>query len=876
MINTNTISSQVAANATKPDSKGEIKSEVREKLLDTKGTLSQTLKQSLINSTTNLLQEQFSPTQTNQKLQELVDKLLNQIQTNKDHNTSIMKQANTLNFAPNFANELKLLSSELAKSDVFSKLLDKINEILKPASEIKSNNLAPLFKNSGVFFETKLKNALNEEMLPKSFYSLINSAKSLSSEKILSEIWMLETQNLSTKDSLKELQNIINNNQVENKQVLQASNYKILLDLSSKLENFRNYINKNPMGAEGKVNQIANFILKTLNIIKSDFFATLAKPENLNLMHNTNSLNQATQGFERLETTLKNILNNTQNSQTQSTQGTTQNPNLQNLQNTTNPQNTPNLNNQNTQPNLQGVQQNQVQQTTQNQPNIQNQNNAQVNSQNQQTQNQQTAQANSQEMQQNQANQNQQVNTQNQTPNSQGVQNQAQQTTQNQPNLQNQNNPTQNNAQAQSQQGAQNPPNSQGVQQNQANQNQQVNTQNQQNQAQQTTQNQPNLQNQNNSTQNNAQAQSQQGAQNPPNSQGVQQNQANQNTTQQTNNQNPNLQNNQNTQGVQTQQNQPNQQTTQNQPNIQNQNNQTQNNAQVNSQNQQAQNQQNTQQTTQIPINSAQAKQNQAAQVNQALHNALKGVDIVKTHVAKNLAFKTEAGELSKVENLSKDLANLSRRINESLKQLEPQSQAAKTNLSELRILNNKLNISLKDLSNIGVKTQQDIANEIKNDVKSTLLQISNLAKNEGDEAVYNASNRLLAQIENNQLLSLANDTINTYLPFFWEDLNDSKVVFRRGKKDKFFAQIKLEFAHLGELEVLVCLNNEKYIDINIMAENVEFRKTIYEHAHELKRSINKAGLLSSNFFIGDIIRSKFDTKNLRNYDLQMGMDKKV
>lgn len=60
------------------------------------------------------------------------------------------------------------------------------------------------------------------------------------------------------------------------------------------------------------------------------------------------------------------------------------------------------------------------------------------------------------------------------------------------------------------------------------------------------------------------------------------------------------------------------------------------------------------------------------------------------------------------------------------------------------------------------------------------------------------------------------------------------------------------------------------------MAENIEFRKTIYENAHTLKRNINKAGLLSGNFFIGDIIKNKFDAKNIKNLDLEIGMDKKV
>ncbi|HDZ4998780.1 TPA: flagellar hook-length control protein FliK, partial [Campylobacter jejuni] len=261
---------------------------------------------------------------------------------------------------------------------------------------------------------------------------------------------------------------------------------------------------------------------------------------------------------------------------------------------------------------------------------------------------------------------------------------------------------------------------------------------------------------------------------------------------------------------------------------------------------------------------------------NQTMQNVFKNQEFIKQNIVKNLAFSVENLDLEQAQDLSKNLSNLSRRLNESLKELEPHTQNAKFNQAELKNLEHKLGLSVKDLAQIKPKTEQDITESLHHDVKSTLLQISNLAKNEGNEAIYNQANRLLAQIEINQLMSLANDSINTYLPFSWDDLNDSKIMFRRGKKDKFFAQIKLEFAKLGDLEILISLSNEKYIDIHIMAENIEFRKTIYKNAHELKRNINKAGLLSANFFVGDIIRSKFDTRNMKNLDLEMGMDKKV
>ncbi len=216
----------------------------------------------------------------------------------------MLKQGKNLNLAPNFANELKVLSTELAKSDTFTQVLDKLNQILKPASEIKNSNLAPLLKNSGIFFEAKLKDALNEELLPKSFHSLISMIKSLSSEKIGAQIAQLANANLSPKDTLKELRNIIYSNKNENKQILNQSSFKALLNLSSKLENFKNYIAKNPSHTQEKILPIASKIAKELNAIKNDFFKALNRPENL-MIKDTELLKQSAKAFEKLENTLK-------------------------------------------------------------------------------------------------------------------------------------------------------------------------------------------------------------------------------------------------------------------------------------------------------------------------------------------------------------------------------------------------------------------------------------------------------------------------------------------------------------------------------------------------------------------------------------------
>ncbi|EOH2515711.1 flagellar hook-length control protein FliK [Campylobacter jejuni] len=684
-----------------------------------KEALAQALKQNLglsKDASSEEILAKFVQNETGTKLKELVNKLLDQINAQKNPDSPVLKQGKNLNLAPNFANELKILSTELAKSDTFTQVLDRLNQILKPASEIKNNNLAPLFKNSGVFLEAKLKDALNEELLPKSFHSLLSTIKGLSSEKLSVQIAQLANTNLSPKDTLKELKNIINSSKNENKQILNQSSFKALLNLSSKLENFKNYISKNPSHAQEKITPIANKILKELNSIKNDFFKALNKPENL-MIKDPNILKQTATAFEKLENTLKNILGN-QAFKIQDKENILENL-LSNIENIKEEKLNHNTKNQDEEKHIKASKEDE---------NL----DSGIKTHEEDTQDTKN------DIQNNETENKLDNDIKNSTPNQEKTKDEKQEKSK------------------------------------------------------------ENIK------------------ENPKFYETKTENKTSINTN--TNTSNPNTNNTQNLNNTQ---------------NIQSNNNQT-------------------------------------------MQNIFKNQEFIKQNIVKNLAFNVENLDLEQVQDLSKNLSNLSRRLNESLKELEPYAQNAKLNQAELKNLEHKLNLSTKDLAQIKPKTEQDIAESLHHDVKSTLLQISNLAKNEGNEAIYNQANRLLAQIEINQLMSLANDSINTYLPFSWDDLNDSKIMFRRGKKDKFFAQIKLEFAKLGDLEILISLNNEKYIDINIMAENIEFRKTIYENAHELKRNINKAGLLSANFFVGDIIRSKFDTRNMKNLDLEMGMDKKV
>lgn len=721
MINTK-LNSQVATQRT--DLKNDLNLTKDKEKLSPNELLTQNLRQKLglskqMSPPDEALQK-FAQNELNQKLQEIVNKLLNQISTHKNPNSPILKQANLLNFAPNFVNELKLLSKELSKNENFAPLLNKIEILLKPVSEIKAKDLAPLLKNSGVFFEAKLKNALNEELLPKSFYKLINAIKSLSSEKIATQIATLADKSLSAKDSLRELASIIIQNKNENKNIVSHSIFKPLLELSQKLDNFKKYINKNPQLAESKIGSLAQNFAKELAKIKDDFIKILSKPENL-LVKDPVLLKQAMQSFEKLQNHLDKIIQKAESGVKIESEDL-----LKEL-----------LESQDEPLKTKG------ELKTQDEPK------EQIRDHKEEFKNE--------------------------------------------------------NEKIESEEEIERKFEKEEVQKEDFSKDEK-------------------LENAEKNVGENLEKDTEKNAENL------------------------------------------NKEVVKKQADIK---------EEPKEQKYQAK-----EQVREYPKEALKGgvKQEDRVQIpqNKAQESIFKQQEFTK-EVFKNLTFKVPQGQnLEGLENLSKDITTLNRKINENLKQLDPLAQNAKLNLNELKGLENKLIGAVKDLQNIRLKNVQDVSYEIQNDIKSTLLQVASQAKAENNDAIYNQANRLLAQIEMNQLMSLANDSINTYLPFSWEDLNESKIIFRRGKKDKFFAQIKLEFAKLGDLEILVSLNNEKYIDINIMAENKEFRKMIYENAHELKRNINKAGLLSSNFFVGDIIRSHFDPRDLRNYDLQMGMDKKV
>ncbi|WP_261544859.1 flagellar hook-length control protein FliK [Campylobacter lari] len=607
-----------------------------------------------------------------QKLQELLNKLLDQIKTNKDPDLAVLKNHKDLNFAPNFANEVKKLQAELSKNPEFEKLFKVLEDLVKPAKDINNKNLSSLVKNSGVFLEAKLNHSLKEQNLPQSFFNLLNTIKGATSENLKRDISNLDLKNLDTTSTLKELIHILQNHKKDNKISLENTNYKTLFKLFDKIENFKNYINKNPNSInQEKLQNIANNFIKNLSKNLALINKELAKPENIKIQ-NTHILKELSQNIKDLITLLKDIKNHKNKTET-------------------------------AQENL------------------------------------------------------------NKTPHTKDIKEELKE---------------------------------------------EIKT------PQKNTEDKKEIQQKQES---------------------IAKDKEIQNTKEEKTSQNKDIKENPKEEPKTPQKN------------------------------------------TEEPSKNDNKSQNLKAN-NTKLEDIFKSTsgkilleDIFKQNVSKNLNFSQNLQE-ELLNNLNKELGLIGRKLNEVLKALDPKNYEAKNSLDDIKNIEKKLELSIKDIGKITPKDTTEISSELQKDIKSTLLQVSNLAKNLDNENILNQANRLIAQLEFNQLLSLANNSIHTFLPFFWDNLEKSNVVFKRGKKDKFYAQINLEFEKLGKINVFLSLSNDKYIDINMMIENANFRKKLYERAHELKKALVKVGLLSSNFFISDIVKSKFHNQEEYN-DFNMGFD---
>jgi len=238
----------------------------------------------------------------------------------------------------------------------------------------------------------------------------------------------------------------------------------------------------------------------------------------------------------------------------------------------------------------------------------------------------------------------------------------------------------------------------------------------------------------------------------------------------------------------------------------------------------------------------------------ESLKNDLKMLNNIGDEAGLVKAFN-EVSDVSKEGSLQDKLQSAARRLAHSLSLADPEASTAKSDLTESKALLKQLKLATNDINNITTKSQSEISKVLNQDVKSTLLNISEKSQN---AQTVNAANKMISQIEMHQMVSSLQGGIQTYMPYIWDGVEGGNVAFKQGKKDKFYAQIDLNFKKFGQINVMVGLVDKRYIDLSVATQTNEFKELILSSSSELKQAISKLGLIVSNFNIKTLIISAY------------------
>ena len=256
----------------------------------------------------------------------------------------------------------------------------------------------------------------------------------------------------------------------------------------------------------------------------------------------------------------------------------------------------------------------------------------------------------------------------------------------------------------------------------------------------------------------------------------------------------------------------------------------------------------------------------------ESLKNDLKMLNNIGDEAGLVKAFN-ELSDVSKEGSLQDKLQSAARRLAHSLSLADPEASSAKSDLAESKALLKQLKLATNDINSITTKSQSEISKVLNQDVKSTLLNISEKSQN---AQIVNAANKMISQIEMHQMVSSLQGGIQTYMPYIWDGVEGGNVAFKQGKKDKFYAQIDLNFKKFGQINVMVGLVDKRYIDLSVATQTNEFKELILGNSSELKQAISKLGLIVSNFNIKTLPKVKLNDRFKNFGGLDVGFDKKI
>lgn len=229
--------------------------------------------------------------------------------------------------------------------------------------------------------------------------------------------------------------------------------------------------------------------------------------------------------------------------------------------------------------------------------------------------------------------------------------------------------------------------------------------------------------------------------------------------------------------------------------------------------------------------------------------------------------------------NFASNLTPLLNSLKENLESLNPQNFNIQNHLTKLV---DKVEHLIQDMIN-NPKNEAKISD----DMKSVLLQMQDELASKTDPKSQDLAkqvDKLLTQIEYQQLTSLTSNSNYVYLPFFWEMLEDGNISMKKTEEEKFFCQINLTLKDFGKVDLMLALYDKNKLDLTVYAQREHFKVAIRDNMQKLKIALNNVDLIPVNIKLLDMKEeNKEENKptqvymnNTYNQNISSGIDIRV
>ena len=218
----------------------------------------------------------------------------------------------------------------------------------------------------------------------------------------------------------------------------------------------------------------------------------------------------------------------------------------------------------------------------------------------------------------------------------------------------------------------------------------------------------------------------------------------------------------------------------------------------------------------------------------------------------------------SKGENLQNLMStnNLSTFSNNFTSNLTPLLTTLKENLELLNPTNTNLQNNLTKLVDKVEHLIQDMVNnpkgepKITEDIKTVLLKIQEELAFKTDsksQEIGKQVDKLLTQIDYQQLLTLSSNSNCVYLPFLWDMLEDGNISMKKADEDKFYCQINLTLKDFGKVDLMLALYDKNKLDLTVYAQRDHFKTALRDNMQKFKVALNNVDLIPVNIKLLDL-----------------------